>query len=215
MFVLTETNSIALQYITELRDVHIQKDRLRFRHNIRRIGEILAYEISKQLVYEKRQVQTPLAHTNGHRLAYNPVLMTILRAGLPFYEGFSHIFDAADSAFIGAYRGKPDTDLKFDIEMQYVASPSLEGRILIIADPMLATGKSLLKSYFALAKQHGTPSEIHIASVIAAQAGVDFICKEIPNAKLWIGTLDPDLDAHSYIVPGLGDAGDLAFGGKI
>ena len=213
MFVLTEFNSVGNQFIAELRDVTIQGDRLRFRKNLERVGEILAYEISKSLPFRIKDIQTPLAETTVKIPAANPVIIAVLRASLPFYNGFLNFFDQADSGFIGAFREEGVGEIK--INLGYHASPNLEGRILILADPMLATGKSFVQTIETILS-HGTPEIIHIAAAIASPEGIDYIQKHIQVPyKLWIGSVDLSLNERSYIVPGLGDAGDLAFGEKL
>lgn len=210
-----ETNSILNQYVAEIRDVQIQSDRLRFRRNIERIGEIMAYEISKEFAYSKKEIQTPLGVAPVQTPDNELVISTILRAGLPYHQGFLSYFDQAENAFVSAYRKYKDT-LKFDIHIEYIASPSIEGKTLIITDPMLATGSSMELSYQAMLTK-GTPTEIHVASIIASQQAVDYIAKIFPADKttIWCAAIDPEIDSHSYIVPGLGDAGDLAYGEKL
>lgn len=214
IFNLSENNSIANHFVSELRDLEIQKDRARFRRNLEKIGEILAYEISKTLAYERKVISTPLAVTSVNQLVSQPVLATILRAGLPMFQGFSNFFDNAESAFIGAFRGEHQVDYTFDITLEYIAAPYLEGKTLIIIDPMLATGKSILSSYASLLK-YGKPARVHIAAAIAAPEGIDLLRREIPDIFIWTGAVDEKLNSKFYIVPGLGDAGDLAFGPKI
>ena len=214
MFILSKTNSIANHFIAELRDVTIQKDSMRFRKNMERLGEILAYEVSKTLSYQPATVQTPLAISHTHLLSNQPVLVAILRASLPFHQGFLNVFDKAENAFIGAYRGKHRADETFDVQMDYLASPDLSDKTIILIDPMLATGKSLVKSYQALLA-YGKPARIIIAAAITAPEGIAFLQKEIPDADLFVGTIDEKLNHKFYIVPGLGDAGDLAYGGKL
>lgn len=214
MFILTSNNSIANHFIAELRDVKIQQDSMRFRKNLERLGEVLAYEISKTLSYQSTEIQTPLAIATSNLLLNQPVLVTILRAGLPFHQGFVNVFDKAENAFIGAYRGKHGADESFEVEMDYLASPDLTDKTIILIDPMLATGKSLLKSYQALLK-HGKPKKVIISSAIAAPEGIIFLQENIPEAELFIATVDECLNEKYYIVPGLGDAGDLAFGLKL
>ena len=211
---LTDTNSIANHFIAEMRDVTIQKDAMRFRKNMERLGEILAFEISKTLNYQLTTIQSPLAETTTNLLSEQPVLVTILRASLPFHQGFLTIFDRAENAFIGAYRGKHRPDETFDIQMDYLASPDLSDKTIILIDPMLATGKSLLKSYEALLT-YGKPARIIIAAVIAAPEGLQFLQESIPNAEYFVGTVDEKLNHKFYIVPGLGDAGDLSYGEKL
>ncbi|QRR02748.1 uracil phosphoribosyltransferase [Dyadobacter sandarakinus] len=214
MFLLSQKPSIADHYIAELRDVNIQKDRLRFRRNMERIGELLAYELSKTLTYRTEQTETPLGQATSRQLLQPVVLATILRAGLPLHEGFLNMFDKADNAFIGAYRGHHINDEdEFEVEMDYITSPDLTGKILILIDPMLATGRSLEKVYHALLR-FGIPAQTHIAAVIASPEGVAFLQKRIPQCRLWLGSVDTRLNEQYYIVPGIGDAGDLAFGEK-
>jgi uracil phosphoribosyltransferase len=212
MFVLTKHSSIANKFLSELRDISVQKDSMRFRLNLERLGEIMAYEISKTFHYSEREIITPLASTLVKLPEEKPVVFAVLRASLPFYQGFINFFDDAESGFIGAFREEGET---ITINLGYHASPSLEGKTVILADPMLATGKSFLKSISTLLK-HGTPKEIHIAAVIAAPEGIKFLEEnlEIPF-HLWVGAIDEKLNSKSYIVPGLGDAGDLAFGQKL
>jgi uracil phosphoribosyltransferase len=214
-----ETPSLVSQYMTELRDVNIQSDMLRFRRNLERLGEIMAYEISKTVSYKGREITTPLAKTESFEVASDIVLATIFRAGVPFHQGFLNFFDHAENAFVSAYRRYKEKTYRdhddFEVCIEYLASPSIEGKTLILADPMLATGSSMELSYRALLTK-GTPAHIHVASVIASKQAVDFICEKVPADKtsLWIGAIDPEINAHSYIVPGLGDAGDLAYGTK-
>lgn len=201
--------------MNEMRDVGIQTDPMRFRLNLDRIGQIMAYEISRRLNYEKMDVTTPLGIASSERIADNIVVATILRAGLPFHHGFLSFFDHAENAFVSAYRRYKEKGDSFDVLVEYLASPSIEGKVLIIADPMLATGSSMELAYRALLSK-GNPKEIHVASVIASRQAVDYICKTFPADKttLWISAIDEGINAHSYIVPGLGDAGDLAYGVK-
>lgn len=207
-------NSILNQFLSELRDVNIQTDSMRFRRNIERIGEIMAYEISKELVYGLKAVPTPLSTAVENVPAEQPVIATILRAGIPLHQGFLNYFDHAQNAFVSAYRKYVD-EAHFDIHIEYIASPRLDGKTLILTDTMLATGASMEYAYEALLTK-GTPAHIHIASVIASQQAVEHIQKVFPDDRttLWCGTIDPELNAHSYIVPGLGDAGDLCYGEK-
>ncbi|MDE6400204.1 MAG: uracil phosphoribosyltransferase [Muribaculaceae bacterium] len=210
------TPSLVSRYMRELRDVTIQGDPMRFRTNLHRIGEIMAYEISKRLRYSQEKVQTPLGFTMCHQPDDKIVLGTILRAGLPFHEGFLSFYDNAENAFVSAYRRYKERSDSFDVLVEYMASPSIEGKTLILIDPMLATGSSMELGYRALLKK-GTPARIHIASVIASRQAVEYLCNVFPGGitTIWTGAIDPDIDAHSYIVPGLGDAGDLAFGKKL
>jgi uracil phosphoribosyltransferase len=215
MFVLAEESSIANIFLAELRDKQIQSDKLRFRRNMERIGEILAYEISKTLEYNLIQVDTPLAQTEGKSLKDPLVLCTILRAGLPFHQGFLNVFDHAENAFIASYRNVLDEEGTFEIKTEYLSSPSIENKILILSDPMLATGQSLVLAWQAITKQYGQPLQTHIASIIASRRGIDTVREKIPQASLWTGAIDDDLNSRSYIVPGIGDVGDLAYGIKI
>ena len=210
---LLEQNSIAAKFLSELRDVNIQKDQMRFRRNIERLGEIMAYEISKVLVYKETNVQSPLGNSLTVEPDENIVICSILRAGLPLHTGLLNYFDTAENTFISAYRHHI-SEKEFEIKVEYLASPSLEGKTLILADPMLATGGSLVTVYEAL-KPMGIPSKIHLVSVIGARPGVDFVARNFPDdSQLWIIAIDEHLDDHGYIVPGLGDAGDLSFGLK-
>lgn len=213
MFILSRTPSIADRFLTELRDTTIQADRMRFRRNIERVGELLAYEISKSLAYRQETIQTPLGPTEGTSLRLPVVLATILRASVPFHQGFLNLFDQAENAFIGAYREHHTQDDNFEIEMDYIASPNLHGKTLILMDPMLATGRSLEKVYHALLR-FGTPAQTHVAAVIASPEGVAYLQARMPECRLWLGAVDSHLNEHFYIVPGLGDAGDLAYGPK-
>ena len=209
-----ETPSLVSQYMSELRDTKVQSDMLRFRRNLERIGEIMAYEISKTLNYKKESVETPLATAECDVVADQVVLATIFRAGIPFHQGFLNYFDHAQNAFVSAYRKYREKE-NFDVFIEYIASPIIEGKTLVIADPMLATGSSMELSYRALLTK-GNPSKVHVASVIASQQAVDYIASVFPSEKttLWVGAIDAEINSHSYIVPGLGDAGDLAYGVK-
>lgn len=210
---LSQTTSIFGTFLGELRDCTIQKDPMRFRRNLERIAEVMAYEISKQLEYETAIVTTPLGEAETPVLKQQPVLATILRAGLPMHQGLLNYFDRAESAFISAYR-KHTTAEDFDIHVEYLAAPELDGKTLIISDPMLATGSSMIMVYKALLKQ-GKPKHVHIVSAIAAPEAIDYVKKHVAeNVTVWLGAIDRELTAQSYIVPGLGDAGDLAFGPK-
>lgn len=207
------TPSLVCQYMAELRDLNIQKDMLRFRRNLERIGEIMAYEISKTLSYKVEDVATPLGTAKCHVLDEQLVLGTIFRAGVPFHQGFLNYFDHAQNAFVSAYRKYKEKE-NFDVFIEYLASPLLDGKTLILADPMLATGASMELSYRALLTK-GTPAKVHVASVIASQAAIDYVKKTFPdNTTVWVGAIDDTINSHSYIVPGLGDAGDLAYGVK-
>jgi uracil phosphoribosyltransferase len=213
--ILSEQTSILNQYIAEIRDKHIQQDRIRFRRNMERIGEFFAYEISKTLAYKKTTTETVLAEAQTLTLAEQPVISTILRAGLPLHNGILNVFDGAQNAFVSAYR-KHHKDNTFEIQIEYLSSPSLEDKTLILTDPMLATGSSMVLAYKALLSK-GKPKHTHIVAVIASREGVDYVRKNMPdnNYTLWLAAVDEELTAHSYIVPGLGDAGDLAFGEKL
>jgi uracil phosphoribosyltransferase len=209
---LSEQHSLLCNWIGELRNTEIQGDRMRFRRNLERIGEVMAYEISKVLPCEDREIGTPLGISVCKVLSRQPVLATILRAGLPLHQGMLNYFDRADNAFISAYR-KHHGDGSFEIELEYLSCPSLEDRILIISDPMLATGASLVKTIHML-KEEGTPAAIHVVSAIACTVGIEYVRREQPDVTIWCGAIDEELTAKGYIVPGLGDAGDLAFGEK-
>jgi len=209
---LSEQYSLLNDWIAEMRDVNIQGDRMRFRRNLERIGEVAALEISKRLPFVQQDVQTPLGISKTTVLAEQPVLATILRAGLPLHQGLLNYFDKADNAFISAYR-KHNRDGSFEISLEYVSCPDLEKRIIIVSDPMLATGSSLVKTIKYL-REEGNPSEIHVVVAIACTEGIDFVQREEPQAIIWCGAIDEELTAKGYIVPGLGDAGDLAYGTK-
>ena len=210
-----EFPSLVSRYMLELRDVNIQKDPMRFRRNLDRIGEVMAYEISKQLHYEEVDVTTPLGVAKCHDISDKVVLATIMRAGLPFHHGFLNYFDRAENAFVSAYRRYKEKGDSFDVLVEYLASPSIEGKTLILVDPMLATGSSMELAYQAMLKM-GNPARIHVASVIASRQSVDYVSAHFPEEKttVWIGAIDEEVNSHSYIVPGLGDAGDLAYGEK-
>lgn len=212
VFNLADHQTVANCFLAELRNTDIQQDRMRFRRNLERIGEILAYEISKTLVYEPFEVETQLGIAVAQLPSERIVLATILRAGLPFHQGMLNYFDKADNAFISAYR-RHHKDGTFDIQLDYVTAPSLDGCVLILCDPMLATGSSIDIALQQLAA-FGKPSAIHIATVIASTAGLEAVRRRYPKVKVWMGALDDELTAKSYIVPGLGDAGDLAYGEK-
>lgn len=210
---LSEQNSVLNRFVAELRDVNIQKDSLRFRRNIERIGEVLAFEISKTFEYETVDVETPLGISPCSLIKDRVVISTILRAGLPFHQGFLSYFDNAENAFVSAYRRYKDR-LNFDIHIEYIASPRIDNKTLIISDPMLATGSSMELAYKAMLSK-GMPNKLHIASVIASKQALDFLQTIMPkDCTLWVATVDDEIDSHSYIVPGLGDAGDLAYGEK-
>lgn len=215
---MSEAPSVINQYLSELRDVSIQQDKMRFRHNLERIGEMMAYEISKDLSYKETEVKTPLAPCKCKCIAEEIVLATIFRAGLPLHQGFLNVFDKAENGFVSAFRYYKDKECReVGVHVEYLASPDLTGKTLIIVDPMLAKGFSLELAVDAFLK-NGTPKRIIMASVIAAQEGVDHIVKcfgDHEEVELWCAAIDPVLNERSYIVPGLGDAGDLAYGGKL
>jgi uracil phosphoribosyltransferase len=212
MFVLTETPSIANNFMAELRDAQIQLDSMRFRKNLERLGEIFAYEISKSLDYSETEFETPLGTASVAVVQQQPVLATILRAGLPLHQGLLNVFDKADSCFIAAYRKKTTGD-GFVINKEYVSTPDLNGQIVIVSDPMLATGRSVVLSCKELLEQYDI-RQLHIVSVIASTEGVAHVKANLPKAQLWLGAIDEEMTTKAYIVPGLGDAGDLAFGVK-
>lgn len=210
---LSEKHSLLTNWISELRDVNVQSDRMRFRRNLERIGEVMAYEISRNLPWEDREILTPLGTSVCKVLKEQPVLATILRAGLPLHQGMLHYFDKADNAFISAYR-KHHRDGSFEISLEYISCPTLENRILIVCDPMLATGASLVKTIHFL-KDEGIAKEIHVVSAIACSVGIEYVKREEPQVTIWCGDIDDEITAKGYIVPGLGDAGDLAYGEKL
>jgi uracil phosphoribosyltransferase len=212
---LNTQNSILNTFLSEIRSNTIQTDSMRFRRNIERIGEILGYELSKELNYSNQTITTPLGNKNIQIIDNNVVLCSILRAGLPLHQGLQNYFDKAENAYISAYRHHPNNNDDFEIIVEYFASPSLENKTLILADPMLATGNSLVAVLEAL-KKHGIPKEIHLVCVIGATEGIEFIKNHFPeNTHLWIAAIDDTLNEKGYIIPGLGDAGDLAFGQKL
>ncbi len=212
--VLGKKSSLLNQFISEVRDAEIQKDSMRFRRNLERIGEIFAYELSKKLEWEKKEVITSLGVAEGETLKEQPVIATILRAGLPLHQGILNYFDKAENAFISAYR-KHHKNGRFDIQIEYSSSPDLEGKTLILSDPMLATGSSMRLAYKELT-QKGVPAHTHIVTVLASLQGLEYLKRNLLNDKftVWAGAVDDELTAKAYIVPGLGDAGDLAFGSK-
>jgi uracil phosphoribosyltransferase len=209
---LSQDYSILCDWVAEIRDQSVQTDRMRFRRNLERIGEIAGYEISRLLPFEEIEIQTPLGYSASKMLKTQPVLATILRAGLPLHQGLLNVFDKADNAFISAYR-KHEADGSFEISMSYITSPELENRVLIISDPMLATGSSMVKTIQQL-RSEGNPAEIHIVTAIACTVGIEYLRRALPACKIWCGAIDDELTAKGYIVPGLGDAGDLSFGSK-
>jgi len=210
---LSKQHSLVSNWVSELRDINLQTDRLRFRTNLERIAEAIAYEISKVLPFKEVETETPMGTAICKVLQEQPVLATILRAGLPMHNGLLNYYDKADNAFIAAYR-KHEKDGSFEISLEYMSCPDLEDRILIISDPMLATGASLVKTIHFL-KDEGRPKEIHIVTAIACTIGIEYVKREEPSVTIWCGDIDDELTAKSYIVPGLGDAGDLAYGSKI
>ncbi|PZW42567.1 uracil phosphoribosyltransferase [Mesonia algae] len=212
---LLSENSVANTFISELRNVEVQKDQMRFRRNIERVGEILSYELSKKLSYQPQTITTPLGESSLQTIKNELVICSILRAGLPLHQGLLNYFDKAENSFISAYRHHPNNDDEFEIKVEYLASPSLEDKTLILADPMLATGRSFVNVFKAL-KDVGQPKEIHLVAVIGAEEGIQLLEKEFPeHTHLWIATIDPHLNDKGYIVPGLGDAGDLCYGSKM
>lgn len=208
-------DSLFNHVLSEIRDVNIQQDRMRFRRNLERIGEIMAYEISKTMEYETKEVVTPLGMKEVRVLAEQPVLATILRAGLPFHNGMLNMFDHADNAFIAAYR-KYDKDDDSEIRVEYFSSPELDGRVLVVCDPLLATGESLVKTIDGLLGDFQEPKHIHIAVAVASADGLEHVRIKMSRkpVTIWVGSVDDELTARAYVVPGLGDAGDLAFGAK-
>ena len=214
--ILNHENTLLNKFIAEIRDKEIQKDSMRFRRNLERIGEVTAYEISKKLNYATRPVETPLGVAQVEMVSDQIVIATILRAGLPFHQGFLNYFDDAQNAFVSAYR-KSTKDGKFTVKVEYISCGSLEGKTLLLVDPMLATGSSLVLAYEALCEKGGEPLHTHFAAVIGSEQGVEYAQTHLPKSKttLWVGAVDEELTSRSYIVPGIGDAGDLAYGEKL
>ncbi|MBA4054032.1 MAG: uracil phosphoribosyltransferase [Marivirga sp.] len=213
VFVLSEKDSVANQFISELRDQTIQQDRMRFRKNVERLGQIMAYEISQKLKFKNKMVQTPLGTASTNLIEDQPVLITVMRAGLPYFQGFLNYFDHSDCGFIGAYRKEGEEEVVINLE--YLAAPTLHNREIILIDPMLATGQSFVRSINALLK-HGTPSHIHLVSLVAVPDGINLITKSLTLPySIWTCVVDERLNDQFYIVPGLGDAGDLCFGNKL
>ncbi len=210
---LSDQHSLVSNWVGELRDVEVQNDRMRFRRNLERIGEIIAYEISKKLDWEEREITTPLGIANCKMLVNQPVLATILRAGLGMHNGLLNYFDKGENAFISAYR-KHHADGTFEISLEYMSCPEIDNKVVIISDPMIATGASLVKAIQYL-KDEGDIKELHIVCAIACTVGIEYVLREVPKATIWCGDIDDELTAKGYIVPGLGDAGDLAFGQKM
>lgn len=212
---LGKENSLLQIFVDELREKEIQKDRMRFRKNIERIGEILAYEFSKTTNYKAREIETPLEKTNSFVFEEQPVICSILRAGIALHNGILSYLDRADNAFISAYRKMQENGIDFSIEVEYLSTPEIDDRVLIIADPMLASGNSIWQVYETLTK-NSTPKEVHIFAVVAAPEGIELLKNKLPeNTHLWIAKIDKGLNKKSYILPGLGDAGDLAYGEKL
>jgi uracil phosphoribosyltransferase len=209
----SEKHSLLTNWVAELRDVQVQTDRMRFRRNLERIGEVIAYEISKTFAWKDVETPTPMGIANSKVLAEQPILATILRAGLPLHQGLLNYFDKGDNAFISAYR-KHNNDGSFEISLDYISCPELENRIVIVSDPMLATGSSLVKTIQYI-RDEGHPKEIHVVAAIACTVGIEYVRRAEPNVKIWCAAIDDELTAKGYIVPGLGDAGDLAFGEKM
>jgi len=210
---LSEEHSLVSNILSELRDIEIQEDRMRFRRNLEKLGEICAYEISKKLPWIEREITTPLGTSVCRVLEKQPVLATIMRAGLAMHTGMLNYFDKADNAFVSAYR-KHNPDGSFDISLDYISCPEMESRVVIISDPMLATGSSLVKT-IQFIREEGNPSEIHFVCALACTVGIEYVLRAEPRATIWCGDIDDELTAKGYIVPGLGDAGDLAYGVKV
>jgi len=211
---LGQNYSVFSQFMAEIRDVAIQKDSMRFRRNLERVGEVMAYEISKKLEYTHQSVTTPMGVSECSVLKSQPVLATILRAGLPLHQGLLNYFDQAENTFISAYRIHHEDDDEFDVKVEYLASPDLQGKTVILCDPMLATGSSMVLAYKALLER-GRPAQVHVAAVIASEQGILRVQDNLPaDTTIWVGAVDKELTSRSYIVPGLGDAGDLAYGSK-
>lgn len=211
---LSEQNSLLNQFVSEIRNIHVQGDRLRFRRNIERIGELMAYEISKTFTYKPVDIETPLGIASTNLATERVVLATILRAGLPYHQGFLNYLDLAENAFVSAYRKYKENSEQFNVYIEYIASPRLDDKELVLTDPMLATGSSMELAYHALMTK-GRPKHIHIASIIASQQAVDYCVSRFPdNTTIWVAAIDPELNEHAYIIPGLGDVGDLAYGHK-
>lgn len=212
---LVKQRSVVSHFIAELRDVNVQKDPMRFRRNLERIGEVIALEISRTMAYETVEVTTPLGVAETEAMVEQPVLATILRAGLPLHQGMLNYFDRADSAFVSAYRKHRKGEDAFDIEVEYLSSPSLEDRVVVLCDPMLATGKSMVLVQKALLRL-GKPKALHVVAAIASAEGLEYAKRHLPpGTRFWIGAIDEEMTAQAYIVPGLGDAGDLAYGAKM
>lgn len=216
LHILNSENTLLNKFLAEIRDKEVQKDSMRFRRNLERIGEVTAYEISKRLNYKSTIVETPLGEAEVNVVSDEIVIATILRAGLPFHQGFLNYFDDAQNAFVSAYR-KSHKDNSFTVKVEYISNCNLEGKTLILVDPMLATGSSLVLAYEALCEKGGQPAHTHVAAVIASEQGVDYAMRHLPQSSttIWCAAVDAELTSHSYIVPGIGDAGDLAYGAKL
>ncbi len=216
LHILSQQNTVLNKFIAQIRDKSVQTDSMRFRRNMERIGEITAYELSKELHYSPRVVATPLGEAVVQTIDDRIVIATILRAGLPFHQGFLNYFDDAQNAFVSAYR-KSTKDGKFTVKVEYISCGELEGKVLLLVDPMLATGSSLVLAYNALCERGGMPAHTHVAAVIASEQGIDYVMKNMPRqtTTIWAAAVDEELTSRSYIVPGIGDAGDLAYGEKI
>ena len=216
LHILNRQNTVLNKFIAQIRDKAVQKDSMRFRRNLERIGEITAYEISKTFAYKTCTVETPLGEAAVEVIDDRIVIATILRAGLPYHQGFLNYFDDAQNAFVSAYR-KSTKDGKFTVKVEYISCGDLEGKTLLLVDPMLATGSSLVLAYNALCERGGTPAHTHVAAVIASEQGIDYVTKNMPRqtTTIWAAAVDEELTSRSYIVPGIGDAGDLAYGEKI
>ncbi len=216
LHILSQQNTVLNKFIAQIRDRSIQQDSMRFRRNMERIGEVMAYEISREMTYRPANVETPLGEATVEMIGDEIVLATILRAGLPYHQGFLNYFDDAENAFVSAYR-KSTKDGKFTVKVEYISCGSLEGKTLLLVDPMLATGTSLVLTYEALCAKGGTPAHTHVASVIASEQGVEYAMKHMPRetTTIWVAAVDEELTSRSYIVPGIGDAGDLAYGEKL
>ena len=214
--ILNKENTILNKFIAQIRDREVQRDSMRFRRNLERVGEVMSYEISRTLNYKTQFVETPLGEAAVEMISDKIVIATILRAGLPLHQGFLNYFDDAESAFVSAYR-KSSKDGSFKVKVEYVSSCNFEGKTLILVDPMLATGSSLVLAYEALCEKGGQPAHTHVAAVIASEQGVDYAMKHLPQSSttIWCAAVDAELTSHSYIVPGIGDAGDLAYGAKL
>lgn len=216
LHILSQQNTVLNKFVAQIRDKRIQRDSMRFRRNMERIGEITAYEISKTFAYTPRTVETPLGEATVSEIDDRIVVATILRAGLPYHRGFLNYFDDAENAFVSAYR-KSTKDGKFTVKVEYISCGDLEGKTLLLVDPMLATGSSLVLAYNALCERGGTPAHTHVAAVIASEQGIDYVEKNMSRqtTTIWAAAVDEELTSRSYIVPGIGDAGDLAYGEKI